>query len=265
MTARFIWGATCFFVLCVGSKGENLNYTNCSSNTEKRSCLHCLPRYSSDPEWWIGKIILLALTLVFQKMPSFIMRNLFAIARNHAKRALKKSRKAHLARGGTGEPPPPSRKSRCCTRFLTAVAWFFFAFVIVGSFTVTIVLSARGTMESNLANDDGGNGTAPCILRHCSGVSLASSEDDVRVEWLMMIASFMLLRAFFIRPFTVFIATWCHLSSWSCTIYSNETNDAGTDRGKMRWAQLRAHQLRGRKPKRASRFFFGSVRLRALS
>ena len=220
-----------------------------------------LPRYSSDPEWWLGKIVLLALTLVFQKLPSFIMRNLFAIARNHAKRALKKSRKAHLARGGTGEPPRPSRKSRCCNRFLTAVAWFFFTFVIVGSFTVTIVLSARGTMESNLANDDGGNGTTPCILRRCSGVSLASSEDDVRVEWLVMIASFMLLRAFFIRPFTVFIATWCHLSSWSCSIYSNETNDAETDRGKMRWAQLRAHHVRGRK----SRFFFGGVRLRAFS
>jgi len=134
-------------------------------------------------EWWVGRGILLALSMGLQKIPMTILNALHRVeetARNQ-------------------EANPGGR--RCVPRWYPVVPWCFWGIAVTSSFLITVILTAKGL----LGTSDIGETGVPC---QCRGIAGGSNKE---ADWLLLVCMTMIFKWLIYQPIILFAATCLHL------------------------------------------------------
>ena len=200
--------------------------------------------------WWVGRVSLIALSLVLQKIPTMLITSCFAGGRKrrtktaHCRRtaAMERERQQHNlgigfsvageenhrvevvgGSGDDGTPGPLARASEWCS---VVVPWLTLVAVVALSFILAFVLTSRGFLDADTEDEAG----TPCGCRGIGGISDAWSgkggkdgagggsggSDDVAgdgatiVEWLALIFSIVVFRALVWRPVYIMAGVCLH-------------------------------------------------------
>jgi hypothetical protein len=130
-----------------------------------------------DSEWWQGKAMLAALSLLLQKVPITMLSLLFQTERKR-QRALA----MHLM---------PYKVCGLCKagRAFTIVPWFAFFLVVVACFGVTTILTSTGFLQgaSSFPGDD--------AAQQCGCASITAGK-DAEGDWITLLLMVVLFRTF---------------------------------------------------------------------
>ena len=134
-------------------------------------------------EWWVGRGILLALSMGLQKIPMTIL--------NALHRVEEKARNQEATPGGR----------RCVPRWYPVVPWCFWGITVTSSFLITVILTSKGL----LGTSDIGETGVPC---QCRGIAGGSNKE---ADWLLLVCMTMIFKWLIYQPIILFTATCLHL------------------------------------------------------
>ena len=151
-----------------------------------------------------GKLIVLVLSLLLQKIPVMVVRSCFSRAR---KQRRKVAQGRDVAIGHIHSPT-------------TTAPWIGLFVLVVGSFAFTLLLTSKGLFESA----QGATKNVPC---GCQGIA-KSNEGD----WLELILLIVLFRTLIYRPLYILVAVLLHFGVSKCDSRSSGGGSRGTYKGK---------------------------------
>ena len=134
-------------------------------------------------EWWLGRTILLALSMGLQKIPMTILKALIRVE----------------LKAQSTEATHGSR--RCVPRWFPVVPWVFWGILVTGSFAFTVILTSKGLLGTNELGETG----VPC---QCRGIAASSNTE---ADWLLLVCMTVIFKWLIYRPIVLFAAVCLHL------------------------------------------------------